>query len=634
MFHPSRWAFVVCAIVLSSLKLLAVEPIELHLDASDAPRKRLEAHLGIPAKAGPLTLYYPKWIAGEHAPSGPVTDLTGIKIRAGGKTIPWNRDEEDTYAIHLTVPKGATTIEVDLEYIASPVSQGFSAAASITPKLAVLNWNHVLLYPKGAAVQDVKVVPSVTIPAGWKMGCAMPIASEKNGKVTFETCTLERLCDSPILCGKYYKEVPIGPKDGGPPHFLCLIADSDEVLKLSPELKTNYDRLVAEAQAMFGARHYRSYRFLLTLSDHVAHFGLEHHECNDSRGPARMLVDPLYRKTWHAWLLSHEYVHSWNGKHRRPAGMVVDDFQKAERTKMLWVYEGLTQYLGLVLAARSGLWTPEVSRDNFAHVADWAKNQTGRDWRSLEDTAIAAQHLYGSRNDGKARRRGVDFYDEGALIWLDADTLIREKTNGEKSIDNFCQAFFGGADGPPMVKPYEFEDIVKALNGVVEYDWRTFFKKRVMQAGAEPPLDGLKRGGWKLIYAPARSEGQEYLESESRTIDLSSSLGLQIKDDGVIVDVIPLKPADKAGVAAGMKLLAVNGRRWSAEGLRNAIAAAKDDKERKGKIEMLFENSDLFETIAIMYSDGEKYPKLEQLSKTRDLLGDILRPKTPIEGPR
>jgi predicted metalloprotease with PDZ domain len=311
-----------------------------------------------------------------------------------------------------------------VEFIGTPVKEGFSAAASMTPRLAILYWNHVLLYPKGSIIQETKAVPSLTLPKGWKVGCPLTIEQEKDGKITFKPVTLEELCDSPFVCGKHYREVPIGPKDGTP-HYLCMIADSEEALQIPDELKANYDRLVSEAYALFGARHYRAYRFLVTLSDHVAHFGLEHHEASDNRAPERMMIDPTYRKTWHAWLLSHEYVHSWNGKHRRPSGMVVDDFQKPVRTKMLWVYEGLTQYLGLVLAARSGLWTPELSRDNFAQVAEWSKNQTGRDWRSLEDTAAAAQHLYGSRADGAARRRGTDFYDEGALIWLDADNVFR-----------------------------------------------------------------------------------------------------------------------------------------------------------------------------------------------------------------
>ncbi len=618
------WLMSVLYLTVAAIPSIAADEIQLHIDATDAPRKRLEAHMTMPAKPGPMTLYYPKWIAGEHGPTGPVTDLAGIKIRGNGKSIPWKRDDVDTFAINLTVPEGVAQIEVDVEFIGTPVKEGFSAAASMTPRLAILYWNHVLLYPKGSVIQEARAQPSLTLPKGWKVGCSLAIQEEKEGRIIFKPATLEELCDAPFVCGKHYKEVAIGPREG-PPHYLCMAADSEEALNLSDDLKANYDRLVSEAHALFGARHYRSYRFLLTLSDHVAHFGLEHHESSDNRVPERFLIDPVYRKTWHAWLLSHEYVHTWNGKYRRPAGMVVDDFQKPVRTKMLWVYEGLTQYLGLVLAARSGLWTPELSRDNFAHIAEWSKNQTGRDWRSLEDTATAAQHLYGSRTDGAARRRSVDFYDEGALIWLDADTLIRDKSKGEKSLDDFCRIFHGGKDGTPQVKPYDFDEVLKTLNGIVAHDWKDFFEKRVMQAGAPAPLDGITRGGWKLTYAATRTDGQYYADSDSRQIDLCSSIGMILKDDGTVVDVIPLKAADKAGVAAGMKLLAVNGRRWTAEGLRNAIASTK---ETKG-LDLLFENADFYEMLKIKYAEGEKYPKLEQLPKTRDILGEILYSKTP-----
>lgn len=618
------WILSLLYVTAIALTSFAADEIQLHIDATDAPRKRLEAHMTMSAKPGPMTLYYPKWIAGEHGPTGPISDLTGIKIRGNGKAISWKRDDIDTFAVNLIVPEGVTSIEVDVEFIGTPVKEGFSAAASMTPRLAILYWNHVLLYPKGSVIQETKAVPSLTLPKGWKAGCSLPITETKEGKITFKPVTLEELCDAPFVCGKHYREVAIGPKEGTP-HFLCMAADSEEALNLSDELKGHYDRLVAEAYGLFGARHYRAYRFLLTLSDHVAHFGLEHHESSDNRVPERFLIDPAYRKTWHAWLLPHEYVHSWNGKHRRPAGMVTDDFQKPVRTKMLWVYEGLTQYLGLILAARSGLWTPELARDNFAHVAEWSKNQTGRDWRSLEDTAAAAQHLYGSRSDGAARRRSVDFYDEGALIWLDADTLIREKSKGEKSLDDFCRVFHGGKDGPAHVKPYEFEEIVKTLNGVVAHDWKEFFEKRVMQAGAPAPLDGITRSGWKLDYSATRTFGQYYAESDSRQIDLCASLGMILRDDGSVVDVIPLKAADKAGVAAGMKLLAINGRRWTVEGLRAAIAATKESKG----IDMLFEHADFYETVKIKYGEGEKYPKLEQLPKSRDMLGEILYPKVP-----
>ena len=324
----------------------------IHVDASDAPRKRLQAHLVIPAKPGPLTLCYPKWIAGEHGPTGPVADLVEVKIQAGGKPVPWQRDAVDMYAFNLTVPAGATELEVDVEFITSPNVEGSSPAASITPQMAVLNWNQVLLYPKDSVIQTTTIAPSLTLPKDWKMGSALKIAhTDAGGTIRFQPVTLERLCDSPVISGRFYKEVALGP-DEGPKHFLCLAADSEAALALSPELKAKYDRLVAEAYALFGARHYNSYQFLLALSDRVGHFGLEHHESSDDRVSERTLIDPAFFKNSRASLLPHEYVHSWNGKYRRPAEMVVGSFQTPVRTNRLWVYEGLTEYLGFVLAVQ------------------------------------------------------------------------------------------------------------------------------------------------------------------------------------------------------------------------------------------------------------------------------------------
>jgi predicted metalloprotease with PDZ domain len=432
--------------------------------------------------------------------------------------------------------------------------------------------------------------------------------------------SLEELADSPVLCGAYFKEVPLGPAEG-PPHYLVLACDSAAGLELAPALKAQYERLVAEAGKLFGARHYRSYRFLVTLSDHVRPTGIEHHECSDNRVPERMLIDDAYRKQWTAWLLAHEYAHSWNGKYRRPEGLATADFQQPMKTRLLWVYEGLTEYLGFVLAARSGLYTPELSRENLAVIADWARNQRGRTWRPLEDTAAAAPHLYSARTDWGSRRRGVDFYDEGALLWLDADTLIREKTGSKKSLDDFCRAFHGGKDGPPEVKPYSFDDIVRTLDGVVAHDWKTFLETRLTATSADPPLDGLARGGWKVVYRDKPGELLKAREGEDKTVDLTAALGLLLKEDGTVVDVVPDKPADKAGVAPGMKLVAVNGRRLSVKGLRQAVAATR----RGEKLRLLVENGDYFETRPLDYAGGERYPYLERDAGRPDLLADIFR---------
>ncbi len=599
------------------------KPIELSVDATDAPRKLLHARLVIPAAPGPLTLYYPKWIPGEHSPSGPINDLSGLRLRAGGKALAWKRDDVDLYAFHCTVPDGADAVEASLDYLASATKEGFSSGASMTPQLLVLSWNQVVLYPKGRPVRDIQVAANLTLPPGWKLGTALQIDSTKEARTQFQPVSLETLVDSPVLCGAFLKEVPLGPADG-PPHFLILAADHPKSLELSSALKENYERLVAEAGALFGARHYRSYRFLVTMSDHIKPDGIEHHECSDNRLPERFLVDDTYRKQWAAWLLSHEYVHSWNGKYRRPEGLATPDYQQPMKTRLLWVYEGLTEYLGFVLAGRSGLFTPELSRENFAVIADWARNQQGRTWRPLEDTTTTAPFLYGARTDWASRRRGVDFYDEGALLWLDADTLIREKTEGKKTLDDFCLAFFGGKDGPPEVKSYTFDDVVKALNEVVAHDWKGFLEKRLTSTDAEPPLDGVKRGGWSLTYGTTAGDLFKTRDTEDKIINLTSSIGLLLSDEGKVTDVIPGKAADKAGIGPGMKLLGINDRRWSSERLHDAVAATKDGKE---KLVFLMENQDYFKTVPLDYAEGEKYPQLKRDEDKPDRLSDIFRPR-------
>jgi predicted metalloprotease with PDZ domain len=615
------------ALVLPSFRVQAAEPprpIELSLDATEAPRKLLHSRLVIPASPGPLTLYYPKWIQGEHQPSGPINDLTGLKIRAGDKPVEWRRDDEDLYAFHCTVPAGADAVEVSLDYLVPEEKEGYTAGPSTTAQLAILNWHLVLLYPKGQPVREQQVHASLSLPDGWKAGTALPVESVKGSVTQFKTVSLEMLADSPVLCGRHFKEVPLGPAEG-PPHYLVLACDSAAGLELSADLKGHYERLVAEAGALFGARHYRSYRYLVTMSDHVRPTGIEHHECSDNRVPERFLVDDKYRKLWTAYLLAHEYTHSWNGKYRRPEGLATPDFQKPMRTKLLWVYEGLTQYLGFVLAARSGLYTPELSRENLALVAEWAGNQKGRAWRPLEDTAVSAPHLYSARGEWSSRRRGVDFYDEGALLWLDADTLIREKSGGKKSLDDFCKAFYGGTSGPPEVKPYSFDDVVKTLNEVVEHDWKGFLTTRLTATSPEPPLDGLTRGGWKVIYKETAGDLFRAREGEEKYVDLLPSLGLLVKEDGKVTDVTPGKPADRVGIAPGMKLLAVNDRRWSPERLREAVAATRDGK---GKLELLLENADYFRNFKLEYTGGEQYPHLERNKDKPDLLSDIFQPRS------
>jgi predicted metalloprotease with PDZ domain len=618
---------------LSTIANLSAQPaanraIELSVDAHEAPRRLLHAQMKIPVSAGPMTFYYPKWIQGEHSPSGPIADLSGLKLRAAGKPIAWRRDDLDLYAFHCVIPPGVDTLEVALDYLGAAKEAGglASSAPCMTPNLAIVNWYMVLLYPKGPAVRDIPIKVDITLPKGWKLGSALPVDAEKDARTQFKTVSLDMLADSPALCGKHFKEIALtsDAEDKGPPHYLVLACDSAAGLAITPELKAQYEQLVHEASALFGVRHYRTYRFLVALSDSINHFAVEHHECSDNRVPERFLIDESYRKSSHQWVLPHEYVHSWNGKCRRPEGLATSDYQKPYRTNLLWVYEGLTQYLGFVLTARSGLYTPEVSRENFALIADWAKNQRGRNWRSLEDTAVAAPHLYYARSDWASRRRGVDFYDEGALIWLDVDTLIREKTLGKKSIDNFCQAFSAGKGRAPEVKPYNLQDVVKALNSVVPYDWQKFLERRVSVTEDAAPLGGLTRAGWELAYLDKAGELYKARETGDKSLNLASSIGLILNEDGKVIDVIPGKAADKAGIGPGMKVLGVNDRRFSSDRLREALAATHKGQQ---KLRLLTENQEHFRTFTLAYADGNRYPHLQRDERKADLLTEIFRPR-------
>ena len=463
----------------------------------------------------------------------------------------------------------------------------------------------------------------MTLPEGWSFGTALPVARRDGARVQFEAASLETLVDSPVLAGRYLTSTALGAP-GGPPHTLVIAADSPEAAVVPPEFKAQLDRLVAESGALFGARHYRGYTFLLTLSDFVASFGLEHHESSDDRMGERGLLDPAARPLV-GGLLSHEFVHSWNGKHRRPAGLATRDFQEPMRGELLWVYEGLTQYLGQVLAARSGLQGEGGFREVLAQEAGEMTARAGRAWRPLGDTATAAQVLYGARVDGTAWRRSVDYYSEGALLWLEADVLIRQRSKGARSLDDFARAFFGGVSGPPSVRTYRLEDVLEALDALAPNDWRGFFAERVDRVRASPPLAGLEAGGWTQDFATEPGPLAKAAATASGATNLNASLGLVLSKESLIADVVPGSPADRAGVPAGAKLLGVNGRALSKERLEDALAASA----RGIPVELLVLDADIFLTAKLDYQGGPRHPALKRDPSRPDLLGAIAAPRVP-----
>jgi predicted metalloprotease with PDZ domain len=603
--------------------LTAQAPVILRVDATDAPRRIFHIQMSMPAKPGPMTLVYPKWIPGEHGPTGPIANLVGLEVRSNGQKIPWRRDNVNLYGFHIDVPAGSSSLDVRFDFISPPESGGFSSGSSATSELAVLNWNQLVLYPEGTSPDDFQLQASLRVPPSWRYGTALPIQNESGNDIEFKPAALTTLIDSPLSMGKHYRTVGLGEPDGVP-HYLNLAGDSDESVAIPDELVSQYKNLVTETGALFGARHYRDYHFLLTLSDHVAHFGLEHHESSDDRIWERSVIEASGRRLSGS-LLPHEFVHSWNGKYRRPAGLTSNGSDGGYDTPMqgdlLWVYEGLTNYLGEVLAARSGLWTPEDYREDIANIAAHLDTEAGRKWRPLADTAVFAQVLYDTGDDYSDYRRSTDFYEEGSLIWLDADTLIRELSHGTKSLDDFCRAFHGGTSGAPAMKTYTLDDVLAALNAVQQYDWAKFFDERLHSTSDRAPLKGIERGGWKLDYVADRGELAKAAEEMEKIADFSFSVGIRVKEDGTIADVAYDGPARKAGVTPSVKLIAVNGREFNFTVLREAVKVTATSQRL---LEFLIKNGDFYQTFQLDYHGGERYPRLTRVESAPDLLSQVL----------
>jgi predicted metalloprotease with PDZ domain len=605
-------------------------PLELAVDATDAPRGVFHSRLTIPAAPGPLTLAYPKWVQGEHAPSGPVMQVAGFTVSAGGKTLAWRRDPLEMFLVRVEVPAGAREVAVAFDYLSPPESiggGGYGETPNATPHLLIVDWHDLLMYPLGTSAMEIPVRATLRLPAGWRYDSALavaPGAAGKDGAVAFAPTTLYTLIDSPVLAGEIFETLELGPPEA--PVYLSMAADQRASLALPEERLAAYRRVPAEALALYGARHYRAYHWLLALSDTLDHNGLEHHESSDNRGPADMFTDEaqLMRQ---GSLLPHEYTHSWNGKYRRPAGLATRDPQEALRTELLWTYEGLTRYLGdILLTTRSGIRSAEQTREYLAWIAaNQDRNRPGRRWRPLADTAESVQILSGLPAAWTTARRTLDYYDESGLIWLEADTIIRQKSQGKKSLDDFCRAFHGGgASTGPALKPYTADDLYAALGAVVPHDWRGFFAERVYAVQPRAPLGGIEGAGWKLVYTDQPNEFQKLRAKSSKQIDESFSLGVWLKDDGTIDDIVVGSPAWEAGLGPGMKLVAVGGRAWAAEAVPEAVKAAKAST---APITIAALHGDVLKTFQVNYHDGERYPHLERDASRPDLLAAILAPK-------
>jgi predicted metalloprotease with PDZ domain len=625
----NRHTLLPLALLLGATTLQAQKtPIQITADLSEAPRKLYHADVDIPVKPGPVSLTTPKWIPGNHRPTGPVDQITGVVFTANGKVLPWRRDDEDLYQFHVTVPAGVTTLHAHLDCIAT---------ARLTQKLAVLEWEKLLLYPANTPVKEIPIQPSVKVPEGWGIGTALTPTDgydpqhPKGGTTHYAATTVEQLEDSPVITGEYFHEFALAP-EVTPKHYIDVVADSPEDSQLRPALLSELNNLVRETGAAYASRHYNVYHFLLTLSDVAGGEGLEHGQSSDNGVGEKGFSDPAHQLA-ESDLLSHEFTHSWNGKYRRPFNLYQDDFTKMQEGSLLWVYEGMTQYLGNVLAARSGLKSQEQYRDMLAASAANLDYKPGRQWRSTEDTAIAASILRGGNPAWANWKRGQDYYQEGELFWLDADTTIRKVTDNKKSLTDFLHIFLGkGGNTGPLIVTYNRDELIADLNQVAKYDWATFMHDHIDAINPHADLAGIEQGGYKLVYTDKPTKSARTIASTGGRrgggTDVWYSIGIRVMGDGDISDVRWNGPADKAKLFPGQKIIAVNGNVYSGDALRTAIKEAKVKTE---PIHLILQGDTFVTTADLDYHEGERFPSLVRVDGTPDYLDDITKPLTTPE---
>jgi predicted metalloprotease with PDZ domain len=595
--------------------------LKISVDATDLDRRIFRVRETVPvAGPGPLTLLYPRWIPGGHTPRGDLANLAGLIITGNGRRLEWTRDPVEVSAYHIDVPAGVQEVELEFQYLsATDADQG---RVVVTPEMLNIQWISMALYPAGHFTRQIQIEPSVRLPEGWGYGTALETAKTADGLITFKPVNFEVFADSPMFAGRWFKKVDLDP--GGRSRVtLNVMADDPALLDMNPKQIEAHRGMVTQADKLYGARHYDHYDMLLSLSDRLGGIGLEHQRSSENGTSPKYFTDwdklPATRD-----LLPHEYTHSWNGKYRRPADLWTPNFNVPMRDSLLWVYEGQTQYWGYVLAARSGLLTRQEALDAIASTAATYDNRVGRTWRQMADTTN--DPIIASRRPipWTSWQRSEDYYSEGQLIWLDADTLIRERSGGKKSLDDFARAFFGVNDGDWGQLTYDFDEVVKTLNAVQPYDWAAFLKTRLESHGPGAPLGGVTRGGYRLVYSDTPTEYFKSAEARRKSTDLTYSLGLVLNKDGDLTAVQWDGPAFKAGLADGTKVIAVNGLAYDAERIKDAVQRARGAGD---PVELIVKTGDRYRTVIIPYKDGLRYPRLERVAGTPDRLGEILTPR-------
>ncbi len=608
--------------------------VTLAVNATDLAHHIFAVHETIPvAAAGDLVVHYPDWIPGNHGPTGPIELLGGLVARAGDAVLDWTRDPVDSYAFHIPVPAGARSVALDFQFL-SPVEDG-QGRVVMTPAMLDLQWNAVVLYPAGVFSRDIAVDASIRLPDGWHFATALESTAAggndaASGSVQFRTVPLNVLLDSPLLAGRNFRRIDLAPGAAVPVH-LDVVADTVAQLAITPEELALHRALVTQATRLYGSQHYDHYDFLLALSDELGGEGLEHHRSSEDA------TDTDYFTAWDKSaagrdLLPHEYTHSWDGKYKRPADLWSPDFNTLpERDSLLWVYEGMTEYWGQVLAARSGLWTRDQALDALAFDAAEMQGEVGRSWRTLADTTQSPIFVRRRSLPWMNWQRGEDYYLEGALLWLDADTLIREQTHGARSLDDVARGFFGTDDGSFVASTYGFDDVVRALNDVAPHDWAGFLHDRLDRRGGAAPTDGLARGGYRLAMTDKKSDLLVSEEHERKFRDFRFSVGLVLKE-AKIVSVAWDSPAFRAGLVKGDTIVGVNGASFEdADTLANAITAAKAPETAGAgpgaPIQLLVTSGKHYRVVEIDDHTGLQYPHLVRTGDGAASIDSILAPR-------
>ena len=620
-------------IVALSAPTLAQPVIRVHVDATELPRKLLRSTIEFDASGDTLALLYPEWIPGIHAPRGPLQNLAGFVPRdADGTVLRWERDWSDMYRLLVLRDEGQRSkVTVDLTYITNqPSTNSTGVDAFGTRTLGIINWNTVLVAPEDIPPARLQVELELTLPQGWQAGSALAVASREGDRIRFEPVTYEQLIDRPLICGLHYREVELARTDGAT-YFLDIVADEARDLPQHDSVFTPLGALVLESEALFGpAPHFGSYRFLLVVSDQAPRLGLEHRESSLNSAKADAFRDLDWTKNGLGYLLPHEFVHAWVGKYRRPAGMVTGDFHTTKNTEGLWVYEGLTQYLGNVLAARSGLVTADEFREKMVMYTAVRLREQGRQWRPLRDTAVSSYILRGGSDSWGLMRRGQSYYVEGALTWLDFDARLREASAGQRSLDDFCLAFFGGGDRQRTTVPFTTQDVLAGLSALDgDTPWGDLVEARIERTQEVFTAHWVASTGYRLEYVDEIPASLKKREVKGEYVYLGESLGLTVKNAGQVSSVTPGGVADATGIHPGIEIVGVNGFKFSPERLRTAV----EDSPETGHIELLTLDGDVYTTFDLQYDAGPRYWEAVLQEGRVDRLAEIStarRPGAPV----